>query len=363
MGVGIESRPGRLGYVDQCRPAFTLIELLVVIAIIATLIGILLPALGAARRSARETVCGVRMREMMGVVHAYGNTHREKIPTLNWRSGVDYPQITDGPADDNGQAIRDQAMLIARERLNWEIERFADAFLPGSNWTMVLDDFGPSFLGSAIDICPEERDALRWRDAILEDATGETYLGMGDRPLPDQADGFARMGPISSTYEIVPAAYSPDRGTGTVGTVEQGDFHRQVRSPGNTPLGGRRAASVTFPSGKVLLHDVYDRHSDSRTRYFLWPNARQPLGFFDGSVRTKNAADANPGFRPNDATSPDPTDVVYRPDPRWEPDAPNGEDTITVPGRFRWTRGGLRGIDYGGGEISTGQTRANPGKP
>ena len=43
--------------------------------------------------------------------------------------------------------------------------------------------------------------------------------------------------------------------------------------------------------------------------------------------------------------------------------SPNGESQIVLPGRFRWTRAGLRGLDYGGNEISTGQGDADTADP
>ncbi len=60
---------------------FTLIELLVVISIISLLISILLPALGAARSSARAIQCGSNMRGIGIVLASYCDDYNNFYPT------------------------------------------------------------------------------------------------------------------------------------------------------------------------------------------------------------------------------------------------------------------------------------------
>ena len=64
----------------MCRRAFTLIELLVVISIIALLIAILLPALGAARESARTSQCLSNNRQVATASFAHAADLKDQLP-------------------------------------------------------------------------------------------------------------------------------------------------------------------------------------------------------------------------------------------------------------------------------------------
>lgn len=62
---------------------FTLVELLVVIAIVATLIAMLLPAIGQAREVSRRTVCASNYRQIGTASFAYSSDWQDAVPWLN----------------------------------------------------------------------------------------------------------------------------------------------------------------------------------------------------------------------------------------------------------------------------------------
>src|SRR5205823_1135340 len=64
--------------------AFTLVELLVVIAIVGVLVALLLPAVQAARESARRSSCGNNMRQLALAVQNYEATKKAYPPSYCW---------------------------------------------------------------------------------------------------------------------------------------------------------------------------------------------------------------------------------------------------------------------------------------
>ena len=133
---------------------------------------------------------------------------------------------------------------------------------------------------------------------------------------------------------------------------------------------------VQFTSSKALYFEEFDYTAGqgANALYYAQPGARVNVQFFDSSVRRITTGtptqqniggqirfsgnQANPGWDANNINDPMPVELEYSSiDTRYFPDlsgdVADGSNVVTHNGFYRWTRGGLFGIDVGGNEIDT----------
>ena len=169
-------------------------------------------------------------------------------------------------------------------------------------------------------------------------------------------ENVLRMWPFASSYQTTVYAFSPSRPIDDEMPLFSTDDGTTFNTDDvQTAFVQQNRQSVRFPANKALLFEEFDYSQGlgNQSRYYAEPIASVNVLAFDGSARRIATADANPGWDPADFRDQDATlalryqsiDTRYFRDDSERPDP--------YPGYYKWTRGGLEGIDFGAGEINT----------
>ena len=318
-------------------------ELFVVVGIAGVGLSLLMVGGGQSRKSAGLAGSLANLKKIGETTGMYAADFDDQLWAFTWSRDNAPSQYGDlqTPAS-NVDAIGYQATDIARRRFDESIPRLDDRFAAPGLSTLVRVDYLDEALPAEWAVSPGDAVRLGWQadpsnPPDLNEQGGEAWAQL-----------FCAFG---SSYMLMPSYFAPDQKVGSQQTIYQyAAYHDLYWVPLSLGFGGRRVAEIAYPSQKVHMAERASYFFGPRPVYFLHQQARVPVLMADGAASPRSSADANASFSPNLPDDLDRTSRAdYKPNLIYEPPTLSGEaKDLVLETHYKWTRRGLRGIDFGG---------------
>lgn len=339
------------------RGGFTLSEGVFLVVVLALLVAVALPMLGAA--TARMRGLSSQQKLMLigqgGMMYAQDNA--ERLFSYTWRAGETYVlptgQVITPTSDQVAAAFQNQEILQRLTgRINgvFKIQNFTFRVPHRRFLHLVLLDYLDQPTDTDAYIDPSDGKQLAWTSRPLEFGPGSGVPYANGMP----GDGYdsdiywatlsvRQRWAFASSYQSVPSAWQPDHPAPRYIPIESTP-HLFLGGNGIDLHTGRRFTEVLHPSNKVWMFEEFDRDR-VRHMYFGYDDARTDKLMFDGSVNNWASGIAAPSVVPERGIFH--WQQKYVPLDRFPLPVGGLGDETPVSQRFRWTYGGLSGVDYG----------------
>ncbi len=340
---------------------FSLIELAVILAISASVGAVLAPALSHTRSQARGMSSEGNLATIGQVGAMYGLDHDDRIFTFTWRAGpyIDLSTGKEKLASTDQQAASRQVQNIlfrATGRLSgrYKILGPVQRLMHRRYSHLVLADYLSGNVTDAMWADSSDANQLYWQQHPLDyrDEPSQVPYGEGvpDEPGYDSDTTWGlteirQLWPFASSYQVVPHAWQQDFGNQYTPIPDTPHLFRILKPFPN--IGDRRFHEVRFSSAKVWMHEEFDREQ-AGSPYFAYDHAQPAKLMFDGSINTAMSGLAASSVSPEDYLNRDKLvwEQTYVPLDTFPVPLGGLEDPTLLNMRYRWTLGGLQGIDY-----------------
>jgi hypothetical protein len=325
--------------------------------IVGLLIAILMPMLGASRMRMRAQTSAEKLMTIGQAGMMYANDNEGRLFSYTWRAFEPYTmpdgRVRSYSSDVDAAAGQNQEILQRRTgRVSGQFKiQSTNARIPHRRFThLVLMDYLSQPFGSDLFIDPSDGKQQVWTANPLDYGSGSSVPYADGIPAgydDDQNWAFTSVRQrwaFGSSYQVVPDAWQPDRGTRYI-PVEDTPHLFLLSGSGELPLAdGRNLRSVLHNANKVWMYEEFDRDRTQHL-YFGYDHAKVEKLMFDGSVNNWESGRAAPSVVIERGYMP--WEQRYVPLDKFPLPVGGLGDITDISQRWRWTFGGLSGVNYG----------------